>query len=1174
MSHLSRSRRAAAVLAWAMLASMNVSAQGTSSTDAQQLDAQAKTLADQGKYQEAIALEQRALTISESSAGPQDLGTALCLHNLGTFYDNIGAYGKAEPLYLRSIAIVEKAAGPEHPATAAVLADLAVLYQHAGAYSKAEPIYQRVLAIREKALGPEHSDTVASLSSLGSLYLATGGYAKAEPLYQQVLAIREKVLGPEHPATAEVLNELGELYTVTGAYAKAEPLLARSLAIREKVLGTQDIAIADSLNSLGRLYQATSAFPKAETLLQRALSIKENALGPEHQGTANALNNLAALYQASGAYAKAEPLYQRALAIEEKVLGPEHPHTADLLHNLAELCFVTGRYAQALALNQRSLAIQEKVLGPDHPNTLVTLSNLAEVYQATGEYGKAEALLRRALASRKKLLGPEHPDTATALNNLAGLYDATGAYAQAEELYTQALAIRQKVLGPQHPDTAQTLQNLGGLYNATGAYPQAARLFQQALDIREKALGPDHPDTAETLGNLGMAYLSGGAYAKAEPLLQRSLTIREKVYGPEHPLTALMLNNLALVYYGIGAYAKAEPLYQRAIKINENSLGAAHERTASYLDNLALLYEAMGAYAKAEPLYEQTQAIDEKNIQRFLLGGSEARGRAYLQQRMPTTTPAKVSLSLANPTARSATIGLISVLQYKGRELDAASGSAARLRRSVAPQDRALLERLSSVAQELSTLTFSPPTNLSPVVLKERLGALSQQQDNLQAQLASRSSQVLPSSAPVTLDNIRRALPGDAMLVEWFRYVPVDPKKNLNSPPKYIAFLLKKKGEPLAVDLGAAQAIDDLVREYRRAIKDPSTTYYADVAKELSDKLIKPLSQYLVPGAHLLLSPDGELTRVPFAALVDDRGDYLVQHFELTYLTSGRDLLRVGAQPKPQSSPVLLANPSYGQPLKAPARAATDVVAARSSEMDRSALVFAPLPGTSQEAAALQSLLKLDAQHVLTGERATEEHLRMLHGPRILHLATHAFFLQDPDVATVRRARQNDAYAQLPLGENPLLREGLALAGANLRRSGAKDDGILTAAEVAQLDLVGTQLVVLSACETGLGTIQAGDGVYGLPRALVLAGAQAQLVSLWKVADNATQALMVDYYQRLLKGEGRSAALREAQRAMMASPARRHPYFWAAFSFIGDWTPLPQDHSPRASPPASAARTR
>jgi CHAT domain-containing protein len=250
----------------------------------------------------------------------------------------------------------------------------------------------------------------------------------------------------------------------------------------------------------------------------------------------------------------------------------------------------------------------------------------------------------------------------------------------------------------------------------------------------------------------------------------------------------------------------------------------------------------------------------------------------------------------------------------------------------------------------------------------------------------------------------------------------------------------------------------------------------------------------------------------------------------------------------------VLADPAYGNSNFG----TTAIQSARSADLDRSGLVFNSLPGTAAEAQTLQSLLKLDAQHVLTGDRATEAQLRALQGPRILHLATHGFFLKDEEATALLNpllGLRTDRAAPA-LGENPLLRSGLALAGANQRSSGATDDGILTAAEVAQLDLLGTQLVVLSACETALGTVAAGEGVYGLRRALVLAGAQSQLVSLWKVDDAATSELMTDYYQRLLKGEGRAAALRAVQRDMLANPSRQHPYYWAAFIPIGNWKPL------------------
>jgi len=375
-----------------------------------------------------------------------------------------------------------------------------------------------------------------------------------------------------------------------------------------------------------------------------------------------------------------------------------------------------------------------------------------------------------------------------------------------------------------------------------------------------------------------------------------------------------------------------------------------------------------------------------------------------------------------------------------------------------------------------------------------------------------------------------------------------------------VAYVLKRSGEPVAIDLGAAQPIDTLVAEFRTALSDPKSTYVKEVAEELSGKLIKPLRPHIVQSQRLLLSPDGALNLVPFAALVDENGSYLAQRFEITYLTSGRDLLRMTTESPPRGSAVVVADPAYGQSTGEVAVVDQSIEPTRSGDLDRSGLVFTPLAGTAAEAKALQVLLKLDAQNVLTGTDATEAKLKQLHGPRLLHVATHGFFLNDLEMAAaaLKPVGFGTKTLPLPLGENPLLRSGLALAGANARRSGESDDGILTAAEAAQLDLVGTQLVVLSACETGVGKVQTGEGVYGLRRALVLAGTQTQLASLWKVADAATQELMVDYYRRLLKSEGRSGALRAAQKAMLANPARQHPYYWAAFVPIGNWAPLPE----------------
>jgi CHAT domain-containing protein len=326
-------------------------------------------------------------------------------------------------------------------------------------------------------------------------------------------------------------------------------------------------------------------------------------------------------------------------------------------------------------------------------------------------------------------------------------------------------------------------------------------------------------------------------------------------------------------------------------------------------------------------------------------------------------------------------------------------------------------------------------------------------------------------------------------------------------------------------------------------------------AREVHDRLMRPLRRHLGDAEHILVSADGLLNLLPFGVLRDEQGRYLVERAQLTYLTSGRDLSRLATAGPKRGAPVVIADPDFGAPRGS--GRASSAAGIPSMSTSRAALRFEPLPQTAVEARAVKAALHLDDDQVLTGRAATEPALRRLTGPRILHLATHGFFLadqpRDPGFPASAAPGRNAPSASA--ATNPLLRSGLALSGANEAGSG-DDDGILTALELAGLDLAGTELAVLSACETGVGQVQSGDGVYGLRRALVLAGVRTQVVSLWKVDDAATKDLMTDYYARLGGGAGRSAGLREAQLAMLDDPARSHPYYWAAFVVIGDGTPL------------------
>jgi CHAT domain-containing protein len=335
---------------------------------------------------------------------------------------------------------------------------------------------------------------------------------------------------------------------------------------------------------------------------------------------------------------------------------------------------------------------------------------------------------------------------------------------------------------------------------------------------------------------------------------------------------------------------------------------------------------------------------------------------------------------------------------------------------------------------------------------------------------------------------------------------------------------------------------------------------------QLSDLVLRPLLPYLGGSRQWFLSPDGELNRVPFAALPSPQQSdiSLAEAVQLRQLTTGRDLLRL-QQPAPRGqAPVVFANPDYGRTVQIAQKTAksTDQPIAQQRSSDLGEKTWSPLPATGLEGQRVAAMLSAS---LLTGSGASATRLEQQQGPRILHVATHGFFVadavskpQDPLRPVQEQAPQLDALRQ----EDPQLRSGLVLAGANQPDANPNDDGYLTAAEALTLNLKGTELVVLSACSTGQGDIRTGEGVYGLQRSLAVAGARSTLLSLWKVDDAATQEFMTRFYKRLKAGDGRADALAATQKEFRAGiPGKpddwKEPYYWAAWQLVGDWRPIP-----------------
>lgn len=1032
------------------------------------------------------------------------------------------------------------------------------------------------------------SEEVKSLEQQFDQMFSESRFDEALTVGERALAIVEKELGREHPDVVVYLLRIASVYTMKDDAARAQSLYKRVALIREKARTQEEAKLEAQYPGLKEAQSLDEQFDKLVgegkngevlSVAERAVALHIKAQGPEHPDVAKALARLALVYIENGDYLNSDVAVQRALAVGEKAFGPDHPDFLPLIVNFAAMYDKKSEEGRAEALLQRALALNLKAWVED-PVLATWLDGLAHKYREKGDYGRAVQIYQHTLAILEKTWGPENPAVVGPLNNMSSLYWVVGDYDRAEQLAKRSLTVSEKQMATKRWDYVSSLSTLGLVYQAKHDYTQAAQLFQRSLAILEKDVGPAHPAVANLLNNLAAVHSEEGDIERAEPLLLRALAIYEKVYGAQHLELTVTLSNLADIYRVRGDFGRAESLLRRNLAIREKSQAPRHSDIASSLSNHAILYTAKGDVAQAVRFRIRANDIREDNLALLLSTGSEEQKRLYMLT-ISNETDATVSLhaSSAPHDSDAARLALTTILRRKGRVLDVMGDQITALRRRLNPHDRSLLEQLSAARSQLATLTQKGTDKTSSEERQAAMLQLEEEVQRLEAVVSARSVQFHILSQPVTLERVQAAIPATATLVELVSYRVLDAKAKRSErfgPRQYVAYAMRREGAPEWVRLGDADAIDKKVIALRKSLSDPASKNVKKTARDLDELVMRPVRRLLGDTKHILLSPDGALNLIPFSALVDENEHYLVESYTITYLTSGRDLQSLQENQESRQPSLVLADPLFGLAHTTEVSPARGASARRSADMGQ--MFFNRLPGTASEAKALGAILP--RVKVLTQEAATESALKQINGPRILHVATHGFFLPDEPRAGAEGTRGVSLGAsgasQRRVAwqkDNPLLRSGLALEGANQKRGMGGGDGILTALEVAGLDLWGTKLVVLSACETGVGDVSNGEGVYGLRRALVLAGSESQVMSLWQVSDAATRDLMVAYYKRLMVGEGRTEALRAVQlemlgvanlalsdhrRGLRLTPSNKgvnysHPFFWAAFIQSGDW---------------------
>ena len=875
-----------------------------------------------------------------------------------------------------------------------------------------------------------------------------GRYRETLQLERKIYQTQARIHGSSHSETAMTLHIMGMACMNQGDYPAAESYFRRALAVREKVLGEKDAQTVISISVLASVYDHQSKPNLARPLHQRAIRISESVFGKDHAETASAVNLFAIHSYQTGDLATAESLYRRVLKIREKVFGTDHVEVAPTLNNLALLLDSQGRYIDSEPLYNRALSISEVRHGKEHPETATNLNNLGLHHNLRGNYEEAIEYLQKALAINVKVVGEKHPATAFQLANLGHSYSGLKDYSTARSYLQRSLRIRRQLLDPNHPDIATTVSGLATVEAFEGNYPAADRLFRQARDIDKRRANVKHPDSATTLANIG--------------LLRRAQ----------------------------GDSAAAQKLLQEARKTAEETLGSRHTETIRCVRHLAVLADVANRQNEARQLMDEMQRQLHSQMSEILPGLSEREQELLIESSFKPAFSTALSYGLKHADVASAVeLSATWLLNAKGISHEALAQRNLLARETGDPGLARVVDEIVSVRRKLAQIAITVPAEGREGIRQEQLKKLTQQERQLARKLYAAARDSAEVSTWTEHDALRPALGSEAVFVDIARFQPYDfqaadfSPDGKSGPARYVAWVTHSDpAKPVViVDLGDAAGIDELVKNVRRQMQVGASKQQSDTDEEeavqnvsvhlaaLGNAIWQPLVGHIGNAESVVLSPDGMLWLAPWAALPatgDDSHKYLVEDFELRFVTSGRDLVS-SAAPNPGNPCVIFANPEFDQRAddkRSAIRAIFRSLPTRNDSASQDILSrnllprVALLPNTELEAVAIQSDIEsyTGMESTIYRKRyALEQVAKSLKGPKVAAFATHGFFLsngtsEDGSSATVARSKEN-------LVGNPLLRCGLLLAGCNHRNSTVgDDDGILTGMEIVGIDLRGT----------------------------------------------------------------------------------------------------------------------
>jgi CHAT domain-containing protein/Tfp pilus assembly protein PilF len=1123
-----------------------------------------------------VQILENAIQIASDNFGDSHPQTLNSKKILAEIYMDQEQFEKALSIFEKVADAMIQPLNALHPLRISCIQSMARIYEILEKYEKAETLYLEAIETSKQSMSVNHPETLMNMYILSMMYVEQMKFKKAAELLEEMLPLYKEQQGITHPDTLACMEELANIYKNQMKTSQAESFYLTAVQQKINIFGERSPETINTQLEMADLYRQKASYKTAESILQKAIYNAKD-LGDEYNYLLFHLKTeLARVYEDQGFLDEAENLMQEVYEFDRAALGEKHPNTLTDKSHIASILRRKGQLQASEKLFEQIYEDRISIAGDKNPNAIIDLNNLALVLEEQGLYEQAEPLLKKATHLAEEVLGISNTTTLATMNNLALIHESQGVFNRARPLYLKVIHIYSKCYGNDHPNTIASINNLAYLYMLENKYDDALEKFQIVFDQWKKRLTINHQNTLKALNNMGRVYHKKGQLEKADELLEQALTLRVKNFGETHIDAIRSMIDVSALNISKKKFKQALLMIKKAIDFATARLGPHHPYTFEALNVQAKLFQCMKQNNKALNTYTLIFERRNKFFERVLWATGENARNGYIRLHQPEQDNYLSLLAMSESPDSARNILNVS-LQRKGLLLKIASEIEQVTQMLDKPELNELSQKLMDKKKKLASLTLSGPESTGPTEFLLRIEKLENEIEELQGELGRASIRFKTTEQKISPESIVSQLGEQDILLDYFIFM------NHSQGKRQLAAVVAQKTH--SDQLSYSKVVFDDMAEIDRWIENYRTTIQDEDADEeeileegfvLYEKIWQPLIDHFNEKTSIYLVPDGMLNILPFDALVDDEEEYIIQTYDLKMLSSGRDLLLSKAQYE-KGVFMIIAGPDYNSDYLIKTETVQSIKRKRKSRGKRNAellkglrmasfgmrgLSFSPLPGAEREGQEIDALCKKERSTKLYLKNKAEEELlrHMKQAPDILHIATHGFFLKSQEKLTKRLVKLQRSMDPLklipPPGDNPLLRAGLAFSGINknaqfLGEIDTDNDGVLTAIEVLGLNLFGTRLVVLSACETGLGEIHVGEGVYGLRRAFQEAGARTVINSLWEVSDQGTQRLMTALYKNILSGMSVRKAFRKAQLGMKNSIMWSHPYIWSAFFMVG-----------------------